>query len=209
MVTVTTVIIPSLTTLIFLLFFPEICFLPFSFVLFFVSSLFFPDFWFLSSPHPLSLIHTARTYDTAITICTEGLSINKESKKLMVEFHLRRARVHKLIAKSHIAKAQAAASSSSSSGKTSVSSLEAHFSYNSFFLFASYLTCFCFSYYLYYLLLAFLSSRHLHSSFPFTPSSPLFLPSLLSPIISSSYHLIIYLLTPTPFFPLPSPLSHR
>ena len=60
-------------------------------------------------------IYTARTYDIAITVCTEGLSINKESKKLMVEFHLRRARVHKLIAKGHISKAAAASSSSSSS----------------------------------------------------------------------------------------------
>ena len=59
--------------------------------------------------------HTARTYDIALAVCTEGLSINKESKKLMVEFHLRRARVHKLIAKSHITKAAAASSSSSSS----------------------------------------------------------------------------------------------
>jgi hypothetical protein len=126
-------------------FFPEICFLPFSSVLLFISSSFLPDFRFLSSPHPLSVIHAARTYDTAITICTEGLSINKESKKLMVEFHLRRARVHKLIAKSHIAKAQAAASSSSSSGETYVFSLEAPFSYNSFFLFASYLPCYFFS----------------------------------------------------------------
>jgi hypothetical protein len=59
-------------------------------------------------------VHTARSYETAISFCGEGLAINKESKKLMVEMHMRRARIHKLVAKSHISKAQAAPSTSSS-----------------------------------------------------------------------------------------------
>ena len=66
---------------------------------------------------PLLLPHfstlTARTYELALTLCGEGLLIDKDSKKLLVEMHLKRAKVHKLMAKNQTAKAQAAPSSSS------------------------------------------------------------------------------------------------
>eukprot|EP00596_Hydrurales_sp_CCMP1899_P000386 CAMPEP_0119048518 /NCGR_PEP_ID=MMETSP1177-20130426/59348_1 /TAXON_ID=2985 /ORGANISM="Ochromonas sp, Strain CCMP1899" /LENGTH=914 /DNA_ID=CAMNT_0007024513 /DNA_START=168 /DNA_END=2909 /DNA_ORIENTATION=- len=57
----------------------------------------------------------ARLYDVAVAFCSEGLLIDKDSKKLTVEMHLKRAKVYKLLAKQQLRQAQAAPSSSSSS----------------------------------------------------------------------------------------------
>jgi tetratricopeptide (TPR) repeat protein len=57
----------------------------------------------------------ARKFEAVVGFCTEGLTVDKESKKLMTEMHLKRARAYASIAKAQVRQAQAAPSSSSSS----------------------------------------------------------------------------------------------
>ena len=57
---------------------------------------------------------TQRKFEAVIGFCTEGLMVDKESKKLMTEMHLKRARAYQALAKNQLRQAQAAPSSSSS-----------------------------------------------------------------------------------------------
>jgi DnaJ family protein C protein 7 len=60
-----------------------------------------------------------RKLEAVIGFCTEGLAVDKDSKKLMTEMHLKRARAYQALAKSQLRQAQAAPCASSSSKSTS------------------------------------------------------------------------------------------
>ena len=61
----------------------------------------------------------SRKFEAVIGFCTEGLTIDKDSKKLMTEMHLKRARAYQSMAKHQLRQAQTAPSSSSPSSKPS------------------------------------------------------------------------------------------